>query len=290
MRQVLKNWADNDYKNDRELDLIPALYTKLRIEGYDFKNLGDKTTKTVAEKAAALPKDPNVVSSQQEEDDIAKAIELSLKENKGSPKTASGASTGTASAYPSLYPSFGGATSTAPSSEPNAAPAPEPRKVRALYDFEAAEENELTFVAGEIIHVLDDSDPNWWKGYNQRGEGLFPSNFVTADLSVDPERLDINQQHKSAAAAGQRELDSAAALQQKTEAAAAAAAAQPVEIDESKIDRLLHLLHEANPEDPSQDSDEMLQLEQEVHQMGPLIDAELERSLVGAQFTNRANH
>ncbi|XP_016990246.1 signal transducing adapter molecule 1 [Drosophila rhopaloa] len=277
MRQVLKNWADNDYKNDRELDLIPALYAQLRQEGHDFKNLGDKGNKTVAEKAAALPKDPNVVSSQQEEDDIAKAIELSLKENKGSPKTGSGASAGPASTYPSLYPSFGATTSTAPSSDANATSAPEPRKVRALYDFEAAEENELTFFSGEIIHVLDDSDPNWWKGYNQRGEGLFPSNFVTADLSVDPERLDINQQHKTAAAAGQRELDSAAALQQKTEAAAAAAAAQPVEIDESKIDRLLHLLHEANPEDPSQDSNEMLQLEQEVHQMGPLIDAELER-------------
>ncbi|XP_017059305.1 signal transducing adapter molecule 1 [Drosophila ficusphila] len=276
MRQVLKNWAENDYKNDRELDLIPALYATLRQEGYDFKNLGDKASKTVAEKAAALPKDPNVVSSQQEEDDIAKAIELSLKENKGSPKTGSAASAGTTSAYPSLYPSFGGAgTSSAP--EANPTPAPEPRKVRALYDFEAAEENELTFFSGEIIHVLDDSDPNWWKGYNQRGEGLFPSNFVTADLSVDPERLDINQQHKTAAAGGQKELDSAAALQQKTEAAAAAAAAQPVQIDESKIDRLLHLLHEANPEDPSQDSDEMLQLEQEVHQMGPLIDAELER-------------
>lgn len=286
MRQVLKNWADNDYKTDRELDLIPALYNKLRHEGYDFKNLGDKASKSAAEKAAALPKDPNVVSSQQEEDDIAKAIELSLKENKGSPKTGSGAvaSSTTASAYPSLYPSFGGggpsaAVSIAPSSDAsNATPAPEPRKVRALYDFEAAEENELTFFSGEIIHVLDDSDANWWKGFNQRGEGLFPSNFVTADLSVDPERLDINQQHKSAAAAlGQRELDSAAAMQLKTEAAVAAAASQPVEIDESKIDRLLHLLHEANPEDPSQDSDEMLRLEQEVHQMGPLIDAELER-------------
>ena len=61
------------------------------------------------------------------------AIELSLKETQHSPKVQS-----------SLYPS------TSLSSSGGSSASAEPRKVRALYDFEAVEENELTFASGEI--------------------------------------------------------------------------------------------------------------------------------------------
>lgn len=115
----------------------------------------------------------------------------------------------------------------------------EARKVRALYDFEAAEENELTFLTGEIIHVVDDSYPNWWKGYNDRGEGLFPSNFVTADLNAEPE----SSRHDTKSSKSVKFEDETPKEEPKPET---------VEIDEGKIDRLLYLLHETNPEDPSQ--------------------------------------
>ncbi|XP_049277945.1 signal transducing adapter molecule 2 [Anopheles funestus] len=258
LKLTLKRWAEEVFKSDPQLDLIPSLYKKLREEGHDFND-----PSATPKRETTLSKDPNVVSSQQEEDDIAKAIELSLKEvkNTQSPKMMSSSGATATSLYPSALLS-------------TSAPVVEPRKVRALYDFEAAEDNELTFQAGEIIMVLDDSDPNWWKGQNQRGEGLFPSNFVTADLSVEPESLSAASgkgTKKSVQFSDEQKLDGDKDGQQKQLQSAT------VEINEEKIDRLLHLIHEADPEDPSQDTDEMLQLEQLVNQMGPMIDAELER-------------
>ena len=255
MKQCLKKWAEGDFKADPQLNLIPSLYNKMKSEGHDFVDHS-----TPAKREIEKSSDPNVVSSQQEEDDIAKAIELSLKEKFPSSKAASSI-TATAS---SLYPSMS-AVSNNSSAPVTARKAPEPRKVRAIYDFEAAEDNELTFKAGEIIMVIEESDPNWWRGSNHRGEGYFPANFVSADLSAEPEDSLQKETRKSNKAANNANNNDEPKIE------------RPVEINEEAIDRLLFLLHEADPEDPSQDTDEMMRLENFVNQMGPLIDSELER-------------
>ncbi|XP_012278694.1 signal transducing adapter molecule 1 [Orussus abietinus] len=252
LKALLKKWAEGDFKTDPQLNLIPSLYTKLKSEGVDFSSVSE-----TPKHSAVLSRDPNVVSNSQEEEDIAKAIELSLKENKQYSHTSPSSKKST-----SLYPSV-------PSSMGTSSNSSEGRKVRALYDFEAAEDNELTFLAGEIIHILDDSDPNWWKGSNHRGEGLFPSNFVTADLSVEPEQF-TKLEHGSKKSVQFSEEVEVKTVKREPEVV-------EVEIDEHKMDRLLHLLHEADPQSDAQDPQEMLDLEEQVTAMGPLIDTALEK-------------
>jgi signal transducing adaptor molecule len=85
----------------------------------------------------------------------------------------------------SLYPSMqqsNPATTTIANSTGNE------KKAKALYDFEAAEDNEVTFKAGDILIITDESDQHWWKGINNGVEGLFPANFVTKNLQ---QQLDL---------------------------------------------------------------------------------------------------
>lgn len=51
-------------------------------------------------------------------------------------------------------------------------------QVKAIFDFTAEEEDELGFSAGEVIEVLDRSDPSWWKGRLRGRTGLFPANYI----------------------------------------------------------------------------------------------------------------
>uniref|UniRef100_A0A8D3E8D4 Signal transducing adaptor molecule (SH3 domain and ITAM motif) 1 n=1 Tax=Scophthalmus maximus TaxID=52904 RepID=A0A8D3E8D4_SCOMX len=239
LKALMVEWAE-DFRNDPQLSLISAMIKNLREQGVTFPAVGSQAAEQAKASPALVAKDPST-SNKKEEEDLAKAIELSLKEQR--PQTS----------LSSLYPS----TSNLLSSHKS-----DGRKVRAIYDFEAAEDNELTFKSGEIITIMDDSDPNWWKGETYQGVGLFPSNFVTADLTAEPEMMKTEK--KTVQFSEEIQVETIEPEQ------------EPVFIDEDKMDQLLQMIQSADPTDNQSDSVELLQLEGACNQMGPLIDQKLE--------------
>lgn len=53
-------------------------------------------------------------------------------------------------------------------------------KARALYDYQAADETEISFDPGDVITHIDQIDEGWWQGLAPDGKtyGLFPANYV----------------------------------------------------------------------------------------------------------------
>ncbi|KAM8854153.1 drebrin-like protein B isoform 2-T2 [Synchiropus picturatus] len=50
---------------------------------------------------------------------------------------------------------------------------------RALYDYQAADESEITFDPDDIITGIDMVDEGWWRGFGPDGRyGMFPANYV----------------------------------------------------------------------------------------------------------------
>ncbi|XP_011819278.1 PREDICTED: signal transducing adapter molecule 1 [Colobus angolensis palliatus] len=241
LKALMVEWTD-EFKNDPQLSLISAMIKNLKEQGVTFPAIGSQAAEQAKASPALAAKDPGTVANKKEEEDLAKAIELSLKEQRQQSTTLS-----------TLYPS----TSNLLTNHQH-----EGRKVRAIYDFEAAEDNELTFKAGEIITVLDDSDPNWWKGETHQGIGLFPSNFVTADLTAEPEM--IKTEKKTVQFSDDVQVET---IEPEPE---------PAFIDEDKMDQLLQMLQSTDPSDNQPDLPELLHLEAMCHQMGPLIDEKLE--------------
>ncbi|PWA28450.1 hypothetical protein CCH79_00015924 [Gambusia affinis] len=237
LKAMMVEWAEG-FQKDPQLSLIGATIKSLKEEGVSFpaatsQRAGFRPDHYLWWAALSLPPGSSTkvstpaASKTPDDDDLAKAIELSLQEQKQQAETRPL----TLTSDPPTNNDGGGGQ--------------EIRKVRALYDFEAAEDNELTFKAGELIIVSDDSDPNWWKGENHRGVGLFPSNFVTTNLNADPEPVAYVE--KSA-------TPEETSLEIKAEP-------EPVYIDEAKMDRALALLQNVDPADATPDSAELIQLE-----------------------------
>ncbi|KAM9971286.1 hypothetical protein ACTFIW_011263 [Dictyostelium discoideum] len=66
--------------------------------------------------------------------------------------------------------------------------------VRALYDYNATEENEISFKANALIKVVLRDESGWWQGM-VIGEsdriGVFPSNFISDSSDSSKKRVDV---------------------------------------------------------------------------------------------------
>ena len=59
----------------------------------------------------------------------------------------------------------------------------------ALYDYKSRDESDLSFMKGDRMEVIDDTESDWWRVVNlsTRQEGLIPLNFVAEERSVNSE-------------------------------------------------------------------------------------------------------
>ncbi|KAK4180428.1 putative Drebrin-like protein [Triangularia setosa] len=78
------------------------------------------------------------------------------------------------------------APAPAPSHLPASGPEPEPTAragptATAQFDYEAAEDNELSFPEGATVTNLEFPDEDWWFGHYKGASGLFPANYVELD-------------------------------------------------------------------------------------------------------------
>ncbi|TKS85859.1 Intersectin-1 SH3 domain-containing protein 1A SH3P17 [Collichthys lucidus] len=85
-----------------------------------------------------------------------------------------------------LSPSTSKTTPTEPT-PPKLAPASTAVcQVIGMYDYVAQNDDELAFLKGQVITVLNKDDCDWWKGELNGREGLFPSNYVKLTTDTDP--------------------------------------------------------------------------------------------------------
>lgn len=65
---------------------------------------------------------------------------------------------------------------------------------KADFDYDAQNEDELSFSAGDIIKIItkDYVDEGWWKGEFKGKVGVFPDNFCTV-ISVIPAQPEVRR-------------------------------------------------------------------------------------------------
>nr|CUU97407.1 hypothetical transcript [Hymenolepis microstoma] len=250
-----KGWW-KDYSSNPEMSLLAGLYPWIQMEHPTHVHEYEASM-NIQNKMKNREKIRNLQA--QEEEDLAKAIALSLSENEANAAQSKNQPLSqqiqkpqaSSSVYPSLQ-SMGNTSSTTPIPNGNL----NYGTARAQFDFEAAEDNEISFKEGDIITLIDISDQNWWKGRIRGTEGLFPAQFVIR------ESADAGTDNK---APGATKSDSSSSQK------------EAVKIDPELVENCLEMLGDADTTGVSRpDPEDLPLMEAKCKAMEPLIEAELE--------------
>ncbi|CAI8029248.1 Signal transducing adapter molecule 1 [Geodia barretti] len=246
LKELLLSWS-SEFKSAPHMKDLHKFMEQLRRDGVNFSTpAAAPPSSTLSSSSSPFPATAQTTQTSREEDDLRKAIQLSLQDSTNPPPSSS-------------------SSSSSPSVSVSRPVKKEARKVRAIYDFQAAEDNELSFRAGEIVTLLDDSDENWWRGETQLGQGLFPASFVSKNLNKDPEPS--TQEKKKS--------------KKKTKTGVSATnSARPINVggaegvvNEQKVDLLLDMLKSADVKDTSrEESKTVKELESEVQSMRSVVE------------------
>lgn len=122
------------------------------------------------------------VDRQKEEEELQMALKLSIQD-KATQAQAKSAQPSNVIPGPSAQPAAQAST------VPSGTTAATVSRVRALFDFQASEPEELSFRKGDIIAVLESVFKDWWKGFLRGQTGIFPLNYVEKLADPTPEEL-----------------------------------------------------------------------------------------------------
>ncbi|KAG4028358.1 hypothetical protein MFRU_022g00780 [Monilinia fructicola] len=118
---------------------------------------------------------------QKEEEELQMALKLSIQDKSSQPKPTQSSGS---SADPAQSPEV-----AQPQQVPSGTTAATVSRVRALYDFQATDADELQFRKGDIIAVVGSVYKDWWKGSIRGKTGIFPLNYVEKLVDPTPDEL-----------------------------------------------------------------------------------------------------
>lgn len=122
------------------------------------------------------------IDRQKEEEELQMALKLSIQDKATQAQTKSS----------QQQPSPAGPSQSQPAAQPtvpSGTTAATVSRVRALFDFEASDKDELNFRKGDIIAVLESVYKDWWKGLLRGQTGIFPLNYVEKLADPTPEEV-----------------------------------------------------------------------------------------------------